>query len=231
MKVTKIESNRIQRKLFWILVLLTLSSATLCASSSKKSSSKSKSKSSASVCIVDKCALCPSKKTILCQACKPGWYLRTFTSGEKTYNACWSISKLILALLGMLLLSLLLCGICAICYTLGKKALTRMPMAYPDMPLEDMSYRSPPREITKPRVIYEEPIVQMSTTPRMVRREPEYEYEAPRVIRRAAPQQIYSSPISSSRVMAPPMASSGVYRSPINRSNGGVVIRPGRIIR
>jgi hypothetical protein len=152
------------RLLVFILLTLYISHAALAKSSSKKSSSKSKKKPK--TCLVDKCASCVNKKEIVCTACKPGWYLRTFTSGEKTYNACWSITKLILALLGLLLLSLLCCGICAVCYTLGKKAYRRMPMNYPEMPTETYS---PRREITRPKVYLEEPpVVEIPTTPRYI---------------------------------------------------------------
>ena len=174
MKVTKVSKSKLVG--LTILILL-LSQHAQAKSSSKKSSSKSVKKST--VCIVDRCAVCPDKKTILCQACKPGWYLRTYTSGEKTYNACWSTSKLILALLGSLLLSLLVCGICGVCYTLGKKAFHRIPMHYPE------EY---PREVPRPSVYVEEPPVVVSQMP-MPRR----------VIRQAPP--IYSSPMSTSRAI------------------------------
>lgn len=219
-----------------LMMILIISSFTFCASSSSSSPTKSSSKSTpkkkpekVTTCLVDKCAVCPDKKNITCNACKDGWYLRTFVSGDKTYNACWSISKLVLSLLGALLLSLLLCGICAICYNLGKRAFTRVPLNYPDVPTESYS----PREITQPKVYVEEPVYEVKSPPTIVRRpEPIYEVEpAPKIIRRApiTAAPVYSSPLSSHRVLAP----STTYRSPMRpiAGNSGVIIRPGRVIR
>jgi hypothetical protein len=56
---------------------------------------------------------------------------------------------------------------------MGKKAFTRSPNAYPEVP--EPQYSPQRREITKPRVIYEESFVEMPTSPRIVRRaEPIY---------------------------------------------------------
>lgn len=109
------------------------------SSSSSKSSSSSPSSSSSSSsphpgetlttnCIVDHCAVCPNSHTLRCKSCKSGWYLRTFDSGDKVYNACWSTMKLTLGILASILSSMLLCGICYLCYTLGQKTYVRRPL-------------------------------------------------------------------------------------------------------
>ena len=148
-------------------------------SSSKKSSSKKSSSSSPShshkkstTCKVDECAVCPNPKVLRCLTCNSGWYLRTFSGGDKTYNACWSTTKLILALLGMSLLSLLLCGTCALCYYLGTQALGRQA---PPMPMQQFA-PPPPQQSMPPPQLFQKgvPVIRSSNISpmRMVRPQP-----------------------------------------------------------
>ena len=70
-------------------------------------------------CLVDRCASCPDFTNLTCTACKSGYYLRSYSDGTKPYNACWSVSKLLLFMFSMLLLSLLACTLCYLCYKCG----------------------------------------------------------------------------------------------------------------
>lgn len=72
-------------------------------------------------CIVDKCRVCPDVANITCTSCDTGYYLKTFDSGDKTYNACWSSSKLIWGMITTILGSLLMCYLCKLCFDIGKK--------------------------------------------------------------------------------------------------------------
>ena len=72
-------------------------------------------------CLVDKCRVCANPTNITCTTCDTGYYLKTFDSGDKTYNACWSSSKLIWGLLTTILGSLLFCYLCKLCFDIGKK--------------------------------------------------------------------------------------------------------------
>lgn len=56
-------------------------------------------------CTVDKCVRCVDPREITCADCDSGWYKRTFRGGNKSYDACWSIWKLALFIVGMLLLA------------------------------------------------------------------------------------------------------------------------------
>lgn len=71
-------------------------------------------------CTVDKCRVCPDTTNITCTSCEQGYYLRTFSGGDKTYNACWKTSKLLWGLIGGLLSSLLCCFCCKKCFDIGK---------------------------------------------------------------------------------------------------------------
>ena len=73
-------------------------------------------------CLVDRCASCPDFTNLTCTACNSGYYLRSYTSGTKPYNACWSVSKLLLLMFSLLLLGLLGCTLCYLCYKCGQKA-------------------------------------------------------------------------------------------------------------
>ena len=66
-------------------------------------------------CIVEYCRVCPNTQNITCASCQQGYYLRTFTGGDKVYNACWSTTKLIFGILGGLLAALLMCYLCNKC--------------------------------------------------------------------------------------------------------------------
>lgn len=50
-------------------------------------------------CTVDKCATCVDPVQLTCATCQAGWYKKTYRGGNKSYDACWSIWKLVLALL------------------------------------------------------------------------------------------------------------------------------------
>lgn len=78
------------------------------------------SKSINTNCTVDKCIVCPDPKNLTCTNCAEGYYLKSFSGGDRKYVACWSTTKLILSLLGGLLGSLLTCGLCYLCYKLGE---------------------------------------------------------------------------------------------------------------
>ena len=71
--------------------------------------------------MVDRCASCPDFTNLTCTACKSGYYLRSY-SGQKPYNACWSVTKLLLFMFGVLAFLLLSCGLCYLCYKCGQKA-------------------------------------------------------------------------------------------------------------
>lgn len=73
-------------------------------------------------CLVDRCASCPDQTNLTCTACKSGYYLRSYSSASKPYNACWSVSKLLLFMFSTVLLSLLACTLCYLCYKCGQKA-------------------------------------------------------------------------------------------------------------
>lgn len=74
-------------------------------------------------CLVDKCKFCPEKDLYICRECESGYYLRTFFSHEKggSYNDCWSTWKLVFSILGMLLASMLTCGICYWLFKIGRE--------------------------------------------------------------------------------------------------------------
>jgi len=73
-------------------------------------------------CLVDRCASCPDFTNLTCLACQTGYYLRSYTDGIKPYNACWSVSKMLLGLFSLMLLGLLTCTMCFLCYKCGQKA-------------------------------------------------------------------------------------------------------------
>lgn len=56
-------------------------------------------------CTVDKCELCVDNTSLTCATCMTGWYKKTYRGGNKSYDACWSIWKLVLLILGLLCLS------------------------------------------------------------------------------------------------------------------------------
>lgn len=62
-------------------------------------------------CTVDKCQTCVDSVQITCASCKTGWYKKTFSGGNKSYDVCWAIWKLLLALL----FSCCLCCCCGAC--------------------------------------------------------------------------------------------------------------------
>ena len=76
-------------------------------------------------CIVEYCRVCQNTQNITCASCQQGFYLRTFTGGDKVYNACWSTTKLILGILGGILGSLLMCFLCNKCREVGEKEAIR----------------------------------------------------------------------------------------------------------
>lgn len=71
-------------------------------------------------CVVDQCKTCRYVNIDSCEACEDGFYLRTFAGDEKgrPYNACWSLWKTILGILGSLLLC---CSYCYCCWKAWKK--------------------------------------------------------------------------------------------------------------
>ena len=99
-------------------------------------------------CLVDKCASCPSATVNTCNSCESGWYKRTFTGGDKEYDECWSLTKLWLGVIGALLLSLLLCGLCYYCYLMGKKTRLVQPTTARRGPL-----------VTEPAYVKEQPVI------------------------------------------------------------------------
>jgi len=77
-------------------------------------------------CIVDKCRVCPDTTNINCTSCDEGYYLKTFSGGNKTYNACWKTSNLIWLLLGALASSLAVCYCFKLCFDIGKKEVNQL---------------------------------------------------------------------------------------------------------
>jgi hypothetical protein len=61
---------------------------------------------------------------LTCSSCIQGYYLRTFSGGNKTYNSCWSTAKMIWTVLGAILAGLIFCYMCKFCYEVGKKSAT-----------------------------------------------------------------------------------------------------------
>ena len=74
-----------------------------------------------SQCLVDGCKTCNSTTVLLCQDCKDGHYLRTFTGGSKTYNACWKTWKMIVTAIASIIGALLLCLCCYLARQKGLK--------------------------------------------------------------------------------------------------------------
>jgi hypothetical protein len=72
-------------------------------------------------CLVDKCLTCTNVTTNKCLTCDSGWYKRTW-DGTKGYDECWSLVKLWLGIIGGILASLLLCGICYAAWKSGVTA-------------------------------------------------------------------------------------------------------------
>lgn len=163
MKKEKFNLFGCSNKAVEFFVVIMIIGVSICSSSSSKNSS-----SSSSTCLVDKCAACPTKIDVVCTACKQGWYLRTFTGGDKPYNACWSISKLILGMLTFILLNLICCGICSACYMMGKKTFSRGPITNQDRNY-DFSHQEPKRR--------EVSVVYQPEPTRVVQREPVVEYQ------------------------------------------------------
>lgn len=73
-------------------------------------------------CIVDRCANCPNFTNLTCTNCASGYYLRNYNDAGNVYNACWSVTKLIFGIFGLMILLYLTCGICYWCFLCGKKA-------------------------------------------------------------------------------------------------------------
>lgn len=71
-------------------------------------------------CIVDNCTSCENFTNITCKDCNSGYYLRTFSGGSKTYNACWKIWLLILIIVGIVAGSVMLCVCCYFAREKGK---------------------------------------------------------------------------------------------------------------
>lgn len=102
-------------------------------------------------CLVDNCKTCPNTTELTCTACNSGWYLRTFSGGDKEYNACWRLWKLIVGIIGAAL-SYCLCGLC--CYLCRRKGLqdrtksrirrrTEAPLETETQPIKQNSPRQP----------------------------------------------------------------------------------------
>jgi hypothetical protein len=183
-------------------------------SSTASPTSASPSSASNAQCKVDQCAVCPDTTNILCTTCRSGYYLRTFTGGDKTYNACWSIAKLILSLLGLLLLSYCCCGLCYLCYKLGLQSNVRRARGY----APPKYYRRPvvaqpqpvvvarPAPVVQPRVVRPRPIARPVVQPRVV---------SPRVATpRVVSPRVVSPRAVTPRVVSPRVASPARVRQP-----------------
>ena len=62
-------------------------------------------------CTVDKCSKCVDPVQITCASCDSGYYVKTYNGGNKSYDACWAIWKLVLIIIGALIF-LCLFGLC-----------------------------------------------------------------------------------------------------------------------
>lgn len=145
-------------------------------------------------CNVDMCLICPNSTAITCSKCRSGWYLRTFSGGSKTYNACWSIWKLLLGILGGILTSLLLCYCCLSAYRFGEGK-SIIPCRYDNRMVGKTQYYESPR-VTQPAII---------ETPKVIREAPRV-VETPRVMRTSYLREPYSEPL---RVTSDPYRFSG----------------------
>ena len=112
---------------------------------------------STTTCLVDKCQNCPSSTVNQCNACATGWYKRTFTGGSAAYDECWSLTKLWLAVLAGLLLSLLLCALCYYCYLMGKKARTKAPYMRKQAPQTLVTEPVQPVQTVQQPVVVQQP--------------------------------------------------------------------------
>lgn len=186
-------------------------------------------------CLVDRCASCPDKTNLTCTACKSGYYLRSYSGsgdGSSAYNACWSVSKLLLFLFSMLALSLLGCTLCYLCYRCGQRASNirgnpyqmthqrtfpispRQSQKVPQVQtLSQPKYVSPPRQIVSPppQIIAQpqqivQPVRQIVSPPRVL----QPVYTPTQVVRGVTP--VVSSPSNVVRVASPRIAPSLVQR-------------------
>lgn len=74
-------------------------------------------------CKVDQCAVCDDEFSVTCISCEQGFYLKTIYGSERGtyYNDCWSISKLVAAVFGVILFSLIVIGVIYLSYIHGRK--------------------------------------------------------------------------------------------------------------
>lgn len=74
-------------------------------------------------CTVDKCIRCVDNTSLTCTSCDSGWYKKTYRGGFKSYDACWSIWKLVLAIIGLLCLTMCCSMCCLYFFKRGKDGL------------------------------------------------------------------------------------------------------------
>lgn len=164
-------------------------------------------------CLVDNCKTCPNTTDITCTACNSGYYLRTFSGGDKEYNACWRTWKLVLASIGALL-SYCLCGLCCyLCRQRGLKDRRRPRVKTATKPLEQES-----ELITTDRPPQKQPVVAKTFTPRKT--EPTQVSPPRQVVRQPVPAPVYvptqstPQPVRYIRANPPPAPARPIYRQP-----------------
>ena len=115
-------------------------------------------------CLVDKCALCVSPTQITCASCESGWYKKTFSGGNKSYDVCWSWWKLLIPLL--LLLCCLCCCLCLLKWCKRRGQQGKKCFQWRSL-FKDEVYSEPRYEQTRSRrVAYQEPRRTVRASPR-----------------------------------------------------------------
>lgn len=121
-------------------------------------------------CTVDKCIRCVDPIQITCADCDSGWYKRTFRGGNKSYDACWAIWKLVLFIIGMLLLACCCAGAMWYCRRRGQRGYGLFSDTDQKSPYNTYETRS-----GSPRVIRTQPyVVEEAQSPRRVIQSPTY---------------------------------------------------------
>jgi hypothetical protein len=77
-------------------------------------------KTSTTTCLVDNCVRCADSTTITCSKCDTWWYRKTMSGGDKSYDVCWSIWKLLLAILATVCLCFCIALACTHLYHRGR---------------------------------------------------------------------------------------------------------------
>ena len=121
-------------------------------------------------CTVDSCIKCVDNTSLTCTDCDSGFYKKTFRGGAKSYNVCWKVWKLLLAILGGLCLTCCLSACCYYCYQRGKAGkgiFSKRPMQWKKNKGQTVYNDGPVRQYQPQRA---QQYVQTQPSPRAIQR-------------------------------------------------------------